>query len=97
MDVYRRLVFSFALTDATGNGWALCDLDAILVAVQCDDEFHILKLASSDWSGQFLEGIVAVDQVVVLVVPTVGFSVCLLRWGLRWTREAASQAWSLAG
>ena len=27
----------------------------------------------------------------------VGVPVSLVRWGLRWTREAASQAWSLAG
>ncbi len=48
VDVHSRLVFSFALTDATGNGWALCDPDAVLIAVQCDDEFHAWKLASSE-------------------------------------------------
>jgi hypothetical protein len=51
VDVYRGLVFSFALTDATGNGWALGDPDAVLVAVQCDDEFHRYKVASCEEFG----------------------------------------------
>ncbi len=32
-----------------------------------------------------------------LVVSTVGVPVSLVRWGLRWTREAWSLAGSLAG
>jgi len=61
VDIYRRLVFSFALTDATGNGWALGDPDAVLIAVQCDDEFYRCKLASCGEFGQFFDGIVDVD------------------------------------
>ena len=44
VDVYRRLVFSFALTDATGNGWAFGDPDAVLIAVQYDEDFHFFEI-----------------------------------------------------
>ena len=61
VDVCRRLVLTFALTYATGNGRALGDPDAVLIAVQCDDEFYRCKLASCGEFGQFFDGIVDVD------------------------------------
>lgn len=57
MDVCRRFVPGFALTDATRDGWAFGDPDAVLIAFQCDDEFHGIKLASGGWFGQFFDEI----------------------------------------
>lgn len=71
VDVCRRLVLSFALADATGNGRALGDPNSVLIAVQCDAKFHGNKLASSGWFGQFFDGIVDGDQMAG-VVPAAG-------------------------
>ena len=81
MEVRRGLVLGRALADTAGDGRALGNPNAVLIAVQCDEEFHGSNLEPTEDLASFFDKIVDEDQTAG-VVPS-AFPLSFLRLGLR--------------
>ena len=81
VEVCRGLVLGRALADTAGDGRALGNPNAVLIAVQCDEEFHGSNLEPTEDLASFFDKIVDEDQTAG-VVPS-AFPLSFLRLGLR--------------